>query len=342
MNDNKNNPPMMDRLYRLLDPLHVDRHVLSLFILMGAALVVMSILNPGRFLSTANFQSMAFLFPELALLSLAMMLTMLTGGIDLSIIGTANLSGILAALILTRVLPGNAGPGLTVIYILMAFFTAVACGAVCGSLNGWLISRVKISPILATLGTMQVFLGLALVITRGRAIFGYPDAFLALGNESLIGVPIPFFLFVIVAVLLAILVNRTVFGIHLRLLGTNPVAAVFSGIRVSSVLYRTYLVTGIIAGLTGILLIARTNSAKAGYGSSYLLQAILVAVLGGVSPAGGFGTVLGVSVAVLGLQFLASGFNMLQFSNFAKEFIWGAFLLLSMVINYLVNHRRNK
>jgi len=309
---------------------------------MGVAFSVMSIMNPGKFLSAANFQSMAFMFPELALLSLAMMLAMLTGGIDLSVVGIANLSGILAALILTRVLPDNAGPGATVLYILLAVVTAVACGAVCGSLNGLLISRVKIPPILATLGTMQIFVGLALVITKGRAVFGYPDTFLAIGNESLLGVPIPFFFFLVVAVVLAIVVNRTVFGIHLRLLGTNPVAAFFSGIRAASVLYRTYVFTGIIAGLTGVLLIARTNSAKAGYGSSYLLQAILVAVLGGVSPMGGFGTVLGVSVAVLGLQFLASGFNMLQFSNFAKEFIWGAFLLLSMVINYLVKYRRNK
>jgi simple sugar transport system permease protein len=302
----------------------------------------MGILNPGRFISVANFQSMAFLFPELALLSFAMMLAMLTGGIDLSIVSIANLSGILAALILTRLFPENAGAGATISSIFLAVLAAAVCGAACGAFNGLLISRVRISPILVTLGTMQVYMGLALVITNGRAVFGYPSAFLMLGNETLWGVPVPFFYFLVLAIILALISNRTVFGMQQRLLGSNPVAALFSGISASSVLFRTYLMTGTIAGLTGILMIARTNSAKADYGTSYLLQAILVAVLGGVHPAGGFGTVMGISVAVLALQFLASGFNMLQFSNFAKEFIWGAFLLLSMVINYVENNRGNK
>jgi simple sugar transport system permease protein len=285
---------------------------------------------------------MAFQFPELALFSFAMMLAMFTGGIDLSVVSTANLSGLLAALILTETLPDGAGRAVTAIYILLAILAALACGALCGILNGLLISRIRISPILATLGTMQLFMGLALVITGGKAVVGYPEAFLAIGNEGLLGIPIPFLLFLVVAAILWVLSNRTALGIHLRLLGTNPVAAVYSGIRVESAILRTYLITGIIAGATGILMIARTNSARADYGSSYLLQSILVAVLGGVNPAGGFGTVLGVSVAVLALQFLASGFQMLQFSNFAKEFIWGLFLLSIMVINYIGNRRRNE
>ncbi len=89
-------------------------------------------------------------------------------------------------------------------------------------------------------------------------------------------------------------------------------------------------------------MIARTNSAKADYGSSYVLQAILVSVLGGVNPAGGFGKVTGVVIAVLALQFLSSGFSMLRFSNFAKEFIWGAFLLFIMVLNFIQNRKAAK
>jgi simple sugar transport system permease protein len=97
---------------------------------------------------------------------------------------------------------------------------------------------------------------------------------------------------------------------------------------------KSYVLTGILASVAGIIMTARTNSAKADYGSSYVLQAVLVAVLGGVNPAGGFGSVIGLSIAVLSLQFLSSGFNMLRFSNFATEFTWGLFLLLIMGINY--------
>ena len=304
--------------------------------------VTMCVLSPGKFLSAANIQSMAFQFPELALLSFAMLLAMLSGGIDLSIVAVANLSGILAAMILTGEFGGagvTAGPATSMV---LAIAGAVACGAACGSFNGLLISRLEISPILATLGTMQLFMGAGLVITGGRAIHGFPEPFLALGNGRLLGVPLPFLFFAAAAVWLWLLSSRTALGIQMRLLGTNPAAAMFSGIRVRRVLYRTYLVTGILAAVTGLLMIARTNSAKADYGSSYLLQSILVAVLGGVNPAGGFGKVRGVSVAVLALQFLASGFNMLRFSNFAKEFVWGAFLLLIMVINHLSRHRSNE
>ena len=315
---------------------------LTLVALTVAVFVTMSLLNPGRFLSAANFESMAFQFPELALLSLAMLLAMLSGGIDLSVVAVANLCGILAAMILTGELSGGEPLGGTATSIVLAVVVAVACGACCGTLNGLLISRLEVSPILATLGTMQLFAGAGLVLTGGRAVHGFPESFLALGNASLWGVPVPFLLFAAAAALVWLLSSRTALGIHMRLLGTNPTAALFSGIRVNRVLFHTYLITGILGAVTGLLMIARTNSAKADYGSSYLLQAILVAVLGGVNPAGGFGHVRGVCVAVLALQFLSSGFGMLHFSNFVRDFIWGSFLLLFMMINQISSRRLNQ
>jgi simple sugar transport system permease protein len=312
---------------------------LTLAALTGVVFVTMSLLIPGKFLSAANFQSMAFQFPELALLSFAMLLAMLSGGIDLSVVAIANLCGILAAMILTGAFAGGEPPGGTA--LVLAVVVAVACGAGCGSLNGLLISRLEVSPILATLGTMQIFAGAGLVLTGGRAVHGFPESFLALGNGSPWGVPAPFLFFAAAAALVWLLSSRTALGIQMRLLGTNPTAAVFSGIQANRVLFRTYLMTGVLAAVTGLLMIARTNSAKADYGSSYLLQAILVAVLGGVNPAGGFGHVRGVCVAVLALQFLSSGFSMLHFSNFAKEFVWGGFLLLFMMMNQISKRRLN-
>jgi simple sugar transport system permease protein len=315
---------------------------LTLAALTVVVFVTMSLLIPGKFLSAANFESMAFQFPELALLSFAMLLAMLSGGIDLSVVAIANLCGILAAMILTGELAGGEPPGGTATSLVLAVVVAVACGTGCGSLNGLLISRLEVSPILATLGTMQLFAGAGLVLTGGRAVHGFPESFLALGNGSLWGVPVPLLFFAAAAALVWLLSSRTALGIQMRLLGTNPTAALFSGIRVNRVLFRTYLITGVLAAVTGLLMVARTNSAKADYGSSYLLQAILVAVLGGVNPAGGFGHVRGVCLAVLALQFLSSGFGMLHFSNFAKDFIWGVFLLLFMMMNQISNRRLNR
>ena len=129
------------------------------------------------------------------------------------------------------------------------------------------------------------------------------------------------------------MLRRTPFGVSLQLIGTNRRAARFAGLRTSRAVLLSYVLTGGLAALAGILLSARTNAAKSDYGISYLLQAVLIAVLGGSNPAGGRGSVLGVSLALLALMLLSSGLQLLRFSNFLVDFVWGAFLLLSIALN---------
>jgi simple sugar transport system permease protein len=299
----------------------------------AAAFVIMTIATRGVLLTASNLESMAFQFPELALLSLAMMLAMLSGGIDLSIVSVANLSGIAAALTMTRVSAAHGGwPAAAIFGAGLA--AALGCGLACGALNGVLIGVVGVPPILATLGTMEVFFGGALAWTHGQAVVGLPDWLQLVGNGSFAGAPIPLWVFLAAACVVAVLSSWTVFGIESRLVGANPLASWFSAIPVRSVLIRTYVASAGIASVTGVLMVARANSAKADYGTSYLLQSILVVVLGGVNPAGGTGRVFGVGVAVIALQALGSGFGLLHFSSFARELAWGAFLLVVMVANW--------
>lgn len=319
-----------------------DTNVRWLLVITVLVFVSMSLLRPTMFFTLDNFSSMAFQFPEFGLLAMAIMLTLLSGGIDLSIVGVANLSGILAALVLTRLLPAEASALQVILYSLLALATSLVTGLTCGLINGLLIAVVGITPILATLGTMELFTGIAIVITKGAAVFGFPELITFMGNGSLWIFPVPFLIFVLAAAVFAIILNKTAFGAELQLLGTNPVAARFSGLNNTKLLLQTYMLSGFLAALSGIVVLARTNSAKADYGSSYTLQAVLIAVLGGVNPAGGFGRVGGLVLAILTLQFLSSGFSMLRFSNFFKEFIWGAVLLVVMVINYLTNTRRER
>jgi simple sugar transport system permease protein len=297
-------------------------------------LVLMGSLNGSRFLSYRNFASMCFQFPELGVFSLAIMISLITGGIDLSIISIANLAGLAAGLILAR-------SGANSTHVLPAMLLALAVSIVCGVLNGWLIGYLRITPILATLGTMQLFAGIAFVLTKGHAVAGYPDTFQWLGNGTLLYVPVPLVLFLLCALALQIVLSRTTLGMRLCLMGTNPTAAVFAGLDVPRLQIKTYVLSALLAGIAGLIVIARTNSAKADYGTSYLLQAVLVAILAGVDPRGGFGTVWGILLAVLALQFLSSGLNLLQFqqfagpylNNFTKEFTWGALLLVVMVLH---------
>jgi len=124
------------------------------------------------------------------------------------------------------------------------------------------------------------------------------------------------------------------------LIGTNAKAAVYSGIDKNSIILKSYMLTGFLSAITGIIMSGRTNAAKSDYGSSYVLQAVLVAVLAGTNPAGGYGTVFGVFIAVIGLMFLSSGLMIMRYSNFLVDFIWGAFLLVIMVVNYYNNRRQ--
>jgi len=310
-----------------------DGNLTRLFVIMVVVFVTMTVLSPRTFLTLDSFSSMAFQFPVLGILSLAMMLTMVSGGIDLSIVGIANLTSILAAMVMVRLVPEGASAGTSFMYMLLGIVCAIIAGVLCGLLNGFAVAKIGIPPILVTLGSMQLFMGLAIVITKGQAIVGLPEQFSSISNGSLISIPVPLIIFALCVAAVYVLLNRRPYGMKLQLLGSNPTASRYGGINNTVVLLKTYALSGLLASIAGLVMIALTNSAKADYGTSYILQAILVVVLGGVNPNGGFGKIAGVVMAVLTLQFLSSGLNALHVGNFFKDFIWGIVLILVMVIN---------
>ena len=316
-----------------------DDNIVQLVIITALVFVVMSALSPEKFLRYYNFESISFTLPELGLLSIAIMVAMLTGGIDLSVVGIANLSAVLAGTLFHSLAPG-ASSSLGLGSVALGIVLALGVGLGAGALNGLLIAKLRITPILATLGTSQIFTGIALVLTGGPALVGFPAAWNFIGNGKVLGVAFPFVLFVVLALTIGFLLSRTAFGTRLLLIGTNAKAAVFAGLDTERIVFQSYVLTGLLASIAGLILSGRTNAAKSDYGTSYLLQAVLVAVLGGTNPAGGKGSVLGVSIAVLALMLLSSGFQMLRFSNFLIDFIWGAFLLLVIAINVARNRRR--
>ncbi len=319
-----------------------DTNILQLLGLTVLIFAAMSALNPEKFLRPYNFESLTFVAPELGLLSIAMMLAMLTGGIDLSVIGIANLSAIVAGLFF-HAAGGARGPGLINLpatTVAAGLTIALTTGLLAGAVNGLLIARVRITPILATIGTGQVYVGLSLVLTGGPAIVGFPALWDSIGNGTLAGVAVPLLLLLGIAGVVALVLTRTAFGIDLFLIGTSAKAAIFAGIRVGRATFLSYVATGLLASVAGIILSGRTNAAKSDYGTSYLLQAVLIAVLGGTNPAGGRASVLGVVIALVALMLLSSGLQLMRFSNFLVDFIWGAFLLIVIAINALRNRRR--
>ncbi len=312
--------------------LTADRHILFLLIANVVVALMSTALTRGTFMSFDNWQSMTTQLPELGLLALCILITMVSGGggIDLSVVATANLAAITAGLVARGLYaePDSANTSFTLVFLAVALLVGLACGLI----NGLLISRFRFSPILATLGTSLAFQGIGYALTNGSAVIGFSTGIQNLGLGTIGPVPVPLVIYLIVAGALAWVLANTPYGLRLYLLGTNSRAAHFAGIDTGRVLLTTYAVAGVIAAVSGIIFGARANSIKVDYGSSYLLIAILIAVMGGTNPAGGAGKVLGLVLATTALQFLSSSLNLLGLSNFLKDFTWGLLLLLSIAL----------
>ncbi len=307
-----------------------DAHTRRLFIILLGLMLFFWVVRPESFLSIATWQSMAIQFPEFGIMALGVMLTMITGGIDLSVVGIANMTAITAAVTMLSIAPPSSDGGQVVLAIAVSVGLALLLGALAGAFNGLLVAKVRIPAILATLGTLELFTGVAIVITGGKPKSGLPMLYSEVFAGKLFGlIPVQLIVFVVAALVIAFLLNRTTYGLKVYAIGANATAARFSGLNSTSIIVRTYLLSGLFAALAGLVMLANYNSAKADYGSTYTLLTILIVVLGGVNPNGGHGRLTGVVLAVAMLQILSSGLNMFsEISNFYRPLIWGAVLLL--------------
>lgn len=317
----------------------IDDNILRLLIILVLFVVVSCVTKPSLFIQAGNFQSIGKQLAEYGLMALGVGICMISGGIDLSTVYIANLSGIVAGMMMRRFIPtGENSMG----YMLFAMATAILVGAMCGAFNGFLISYLNIPAMLATLGTYQLYMGIAIVISNGSTVSGLPTAYTALGTTLILRyIPLAFLVFMLAVIVLTFTMSRTKFGTRVYLVGTNAKSAEFAGININTIIIRTYIISGIVSAVAGLVSLARINSAKADFGSSYTMQCILIVVLGGVNPNGGFGTIPGVAIAVVILQVLSSYLNMFpNISNYYRDLIWGVALIAVLILNHVINKKK--
>ncbi len=311
--------------------------IMLLVTLFLIANVVVAILFGGRFYNVRNMTSMGFQIGEFAFLCMAMALAMLTGGIDLSVVANMNLAGVLAGFVLTNdALVASIGPSGTV---LLAVVVALVSGLTAGIFNGFLIAKIGIHSVLATIGTMMFFAGIGMVLTGGRGVVGFPTEFAFIGNGSVAGFPFPFLLMIVAFLIVGFFLNRSNWGKSLYLFGSNSVASRFSGIRNQKTILITYAIGGLLCAFSALILISRSNSARIGFGESYLLQAVVVSVMGTMDPKGGSGRFSGIFISVLLLQLLSSAFTRLGVTPFARGLVYGSILLLIIIAYELLSGR---
>jgi simple sugar transport system permease protein len=306
--------------------------------LVGFLLLVVTVfsLATPQFLTVANFGSMAFQLPELGLLTLAMLMPIISGGLNLAIIYTANISGLTLAWILNR----NGGVDAGVPVFLLGSAAAIAVGALSGCVMGLVIAYVGAHPILVSLAMMIFLRGLGEFLTRGGDISGFPDFLHGIGHGFILGIPVPLVIFLIVALAWHVLLNRTRHGFSVFMVGSNVRAALYSGIHTKRTLTLIYTFSGAMCAIAGILMLTRFNSVRVGHGEALLLVTVLACFLGGVDPFGGFGRVAPVVLALGILQVLSSGLNLLGANQHLSTAVWGLFLIAVMILRWLAPNRR--
>ena len=305
------------------------REVPGLIGLLALTVLAFGLTTPN-FLSAGNFDSIAFQLPDLGLLTLAMLAPIISNGINLAIIATANLSGLTLAWILNI----NGGPQAGVLAFLVGAVAALAVGGASGAAMGATIAYFGAHPILASLAMMIFLRGLGEFLTRGGDISGFPDFLREFGHGTVLGVPVPMWVFIAAAVLWHVLLARTRHGAAVAMIGSNPRATEYSGVFVKRSLTMVYALSGMMCALAGIVMLTRFNSVRVGHGDSLLLVTVLACFLGGADPFGGFGRVPPVFVSLLILQTLSSGLNLLGANQHLTTAVWGLILIAVMVSRF--------
>ncbi|EPE94734.1 ABC transporter permease [Rhizobium grahamii] len=290
------------------------------------AVMVIFGLAANNFISAATFGSVAFQLPELGLLTLAMLLPLLTGGINLSVTFTANLSGLAAAWVMQIYGGVDASPSAFLVGVLAALVT----GGAAGLMTGAAIAYTRAHPILVTLSMMIFLRGLGEFLTRGGDVSGFPSFIAPIGHGEIFGLPIPLLIFIVCVGLWQLLLTRFKLGFGLLMIGSNIDAARYSGLNTRRILVLVYTLSGVMCAVAGVIMLARFNSVRVGHGESYLLITVLAAFLGGINPFGGFGRVLPVFVALIVLQLLSSGLNLMGANQHLATALWGVLMIVVM------------
>jgi len=319
----------MATLYARLDKA-LGTGVLGLIGFLALVLIAFSLAAPN-FLTAANFDSMAFQLPELGLLTLAMLMPVISGGFNLAIIYTANISGLTLAWILNQ----NGGVNASVPVFIAGSAAALAVGSLSGAIMGCVIAYIGAHPILVSLAMMIFLRGLGEFLTKGGDISGFPDFLHGIGHGFVLGIPAPLLIFLAAAAVWHILLTRSRHGFSVAMIGSNIKATAYSGVHTKRTLTLIYTLSGFMCALAGILMLTRFNSVRVGHGEALLLVTVLACFLGGVDPFGGFGRVVPVVIALVILQVLSSGLNLLGANQHLSTAVWGLFLIAVMIIRWL-------
>ena len=317
------------RLMDALRALFLRLGVLPFFLV--AALIVFT-LGSKQFLTSENIVNVARQSVYLVLVSLGQMIVLLTGGFDLAVGTTIALTSVLSGIIMTSIAPSM--PDAVVWIIAAGCLGAMAMALVIGLINGTGVAVFGVSPFIMTLGVQSAGAGIALFLTGGVPVTGFPHAFGdTFGFGRLFGVPVPVAVAVVAIIIVAVFLYGTRFGRHVYAVGGNVKAAKLSGINTTRTLLIAYGASALLASLAGLLLTARTESGEPNLGGSIALESIAACVIGGVSLRGGIGRVESVVLGAFFIVLVENGMNLMQIGSYMQMVLLGVLLILAVIVD---------
>ncbi|MDG6332982.1 ABC transporter permease [Glaesserella parasuis] len=303
-------------------------------------LVIFFSVTNDYFFTSNNIMTVGLQTSTIALIGIGATCVILTGGIDLSTGSVVALSGVAAATIV------NAG-----VPVPLGMVLGILVGGICGLVNGILVTQMKLPPFIATLGMMMVARGLALYVTNAAPVSGMPESFAALGNGALFkiveegpnglpkvvfaGIPYPVIIMIFITVLFTFALTKLKVGRYIYAIGSNEEAARLSGIKTNIVKIYAYVASGLLSGLTGVILASRLVTAQPNGGVAYELDAIASAVVGGTSLMGGVGTIPGTLIGSFIIGVLRNGLNMNGVSSFVQMIVIGLVIIVAVSLDQL-------
>lgn len=301
------------------------RHETILAALVVVALFVLA-LQSDKFFTVDNLLNQGRLMTEVGLIAIVMTFVIVTGGIDLSVGSILGMSAILLG-----VFWKNLGLPLE-----LAMLLTLGVGTLAGFVNGLIITRFKFPPLIATLGTLALYRGIAEGVSEARSVRGYPDWFYVLGQGQFLGVPTQLWLFLVATIIAAIVLGMTTWGRATYAIGSNETAARFSGLRVDWIKIAIYSASGFAAALAAVIFVSRVSTTRSDMGTGIELDAITAVVLGGTSIFGGRGTIVGTVLGLILIQALKNGLSLAGVKSDGTIVLIGAVLILTILVSNFV------
>lgn len=294
----------------------------GIFVVFITICLILSFISP-QFLTVSNWTIIITQASINALLAFGVTFVIITGGIDLSLGSMVAVTGVTAAML--------AHPD--TFPVALPIFVGLVAGLLMGVFNGFIITKSKIAPFIVTLGTMTIGRGLALILSKGRPISNLSDSFNFIGGGEAFGIPFPIIVLVIIFTTCSITLKKTLLGRYIYAVGGNEQAARASGINVNQVKMAVYSISGLLAGLAGVLLTSRITTGQPNAGAGFELDAIAAAVIGGTSTSGGTGTMTGTLVGVLLIGVINNGLDLLNVTSYYQQVVMGIIIIGAVVLD---------